>query len=1088
MTLFPIKTSTVFLPTLVSKNIKIGGNSVQQYTFVSKQVEVDFFDADVNGWWLLKTPLQAPYNQVFIRIPKKKKTEAPGPFCLELVRACGLEDIDAETSFRWIEHPALGREDTPDEIVRAWANQFIFREDRPEINQTGLRAPQLGALHAISAYFSTRQSTEPATVVLPTGTGKTETMLAGMVYRQAPKLLVIVPSRALREQIANKFLTLGVLPQLGVVPETIHRPCVSTITSGIRSQEEARVLLEESNVLIATAQVLKSSNPAAIDCLCEGLTDLFVDEAHHVTAKTWAEIRDRFAGKRIVQFTATPFRNDGNALGGRVIFNYSMGEAQAAGYFRPINLLPVEEYFTGEDDRAIATKAVHQLRKDIEAGRDHLMMARAQSKSRAEALLPLYQEIAADFHPIIVHSGMGDLANKEALGALFSRESRIVICVDMLGEGFDLPNLKIAAIHDIHKSLAITLQFIGRFTRASENVSDASVVVNVADPAVETGLQHLYAQGADWDKVLRRLAEERITREIRLQEVVDHLKNKGNLHNQLSLWNLRPTFSSVLFKTTCQKWVPEKFKDILPNAVDHWYAISEEENLLVLLAIQSVPVKWGKFRDLNDNLYKLVIAHWDEARSGLFIYSNDYKWISIEKLAKALCEDRCELLSGPKVFNVFNGLHYPLVRNLGASQVGAISFTQYFGTNVTEGLLKIEKATSYLSNLAGLGYDNGEKVVWGCSQKKGKIWSVNSGSISDWTDWAKLAWDKVTSGEVEEENVTRNFLRPKRIDAPYEEHAVSVSWGDHIQSDPEDRVFILFGEAEIPLYLVDLKIEGMSGEKSYQISVSTDEQKSVYKFTVDKEIPSGFGYGLVSGDPIFVKRGNRQAVPIEEYLTEDPWIIQYVNGSYSYNCFLIEIPQEAADYEADQIELWDWGEVNIRKESMGKERDENTVQWKTYLEIQDQYDVVINDDDSGEAADLVGLKVDDDQIYLGLIHCKYSGGNAPGARVNDLYEVCGQAQKSIQWKHLGISRLYNHIRCREQIWKKGNVSRFLKGTLADFANIKSRARTASVNLQVYVVQPGLKKDEVTPQMLKILAGTELYLQKTAQAEFVVVGS
>lgn len=872
------------------------------------------------------------------------------------------------------------------------------------------------------------------------------------------------------------------------MPDNIAKPCVSIINKGIRSVDEATALLLESNVLVATAHILNSSDPAAVDCLCEGLTDLFIDEAHHITAKTWSDIRDRFVSKRIVQFTATPFRNDGNALGGRVIFNYSMGEAQTAGYFRPINLLPVEEYFVGEEDRAIAEKAILQLRKDLEVGHDHLMMARARSKPRAEQLLPLYQELANDLNPVLVHSGIGAVANREALNTLFAKQSRIVICVDMLGEGFDLPNLKIAAIHDIHKSLAITLQFIGRFTRTSENVADASVVVNVADPSVETGLQHLYAQGADWDQVLRRLAEERITREIRLQEVVDHLKSKGDLHGQLSIWNLRPSFSTVLFKTTCRKWTPENFEKILPKGIAHWFAISEEENLLVLLAVQNVPVKWGKFRDLNDNLYKLLIVHWDEQRSGLFVYSNDYKWISIEKLAKALCDEQCELLSGPKVFNVFNGLHYPLVRNLGASQVGAISFTQYFGTNVTEGLSKIEEAKSYLSNLAGLGYDNGEKVVWGCSQKKGKVWSVNSGSISDWADWAKLAWDKVTAGGDEEENITRNFLRPKRIDAPYEEHAIGVLWGEHIQSDPEDRVYLLFDDVEVPLYLVDLKMLGLISEKTYGISVCTDDFESVYEFTIDKEIPEGFGYKLVSGKSVMVKRGNRVPIPIEDNLRQDPWIIQYVNGSYSYNCFLIELPCDTGDYDTDRIECWDWTGVNIWKESMGKEGDRTTVQWRSYEEIQNQYDVVINDDGSGEAADLIGLKVVDDQIFLGLIHCKYSGGDAPGARVGDLYEVCGQAQKSIQWKHLGLPRLYNHLRHREKIWKESNASRFLKGALSDLANIKRRARTAPVRLQVYIVQPGLKKDEITPQMLKILAGTDLYLQKTAQAEFVVVGS
>ena len=37
----------------------------------------------------------------------------------------------------------------------------------------------------------------------------------------------------------------------------------------------------------------------------------------------------------------------------------------------------------------------------------------------------------------------------------------------MLGEGFNFPKLKIAAIHAPHKSLENTLQFIGRFARTN---------------------------------------------------------------------------------------------------------------------------------------------------------------------------------------------------------------------------------------------------------------------------------------------------------------------------------------------------------------------------------------------------------------------------------------------------------------------------------------------------------------------------------------------------------------------------------------------------------------------------------------------
>ena len=47
----------------------------------------------------------------------------------------------------------------------------------------------------------------------------------------------------------------------------------------------------------------------------------------------------------------------------------------------------------------------------------------------------------------------------------------------MLGEGFDFPNLKIAAIHSPHKSLVSTLQFIGRFARTNaENIGTAKFI------------------------------------------------------------------------------------------------------------------------------------------------------------------------------------------------------------------------------------------------------------------------------------------------------------------------------------------------------------------------------------------------------------------------------------------------------------------------------------------------------------------------------------------------------------------------------------------------------------------------------------
>lgn len=190
---------------------------------------------------------------------------------------------------------------------------------------------------------------------------------------------------------------------------------------------------------------------------------LCVDEAHHVVAETWNAIRRRFIGKPVVQFTATPFREDDKRLGGRIIYSFPLREAQRLGYFSAIDYISVVDFY--DPDRAIATQAVVRLRQDRAAGYDHLLMARVKWKTRADELLPLYRELGPEFKPMILYSGISESDRQSRLAAMRSRDSRIIICVDMLGEGFDMPELKIAAIHDPHKSLGVTLQFVGRFSR-----------------------------------------------------------------------------------------------------------------------------------------------------------------------------------------------------------------------------------------------------------------------------------------------------------------------------------------------------------------------------------------------------------------------------------------------------------------------------------------------------------------------------------------------------------------------------------------------------------------------------------------------
>src|SRR3546814_19105291 len=89
----------------------------------------------------------------------------------------------------------------------------------------------------------------------------------------------------------------------------------------------------------------------------------------------------------------------------------------------------------------------------------------------------------------------------------------------MLGEGFDLPELKIAALHDHHKSIAVTIQFVGRFTRQDPTLGDATVVANTGIDDIDRSLAKLYAEDAAWNALVEALSSAQIERQLRRAEM-----------------------------------------------------------------------------------------------------------------------------------------------------------------------------------------------------------------------------------------------------------------------------------------------------------------------------------------------------------------------------------------------------------------------------------------------------------------------------------------------------------------------------------------------------------------------------------------
>lgn len=290
---------------------------------------------------------------------------------------------------RWLRHPSFV-DLTPDQVVASWKNRFSFVKENQEAKIDGLRPPQMGALHSILAHV--QNADDKAIIVMPTGTGKTETMLSALIANECSKLLVSVPSDSLRTQVSNKFITLGLLKEFGIVPNDLVHPIVGILNSGFQTSEEIQEFIGRCNVVVSTMDILTNCSIEQKTIVRDSFSHFFVDEAHHSEAKTWKDLIEKFSMEKVFLFTATPFRNDGKSLHGKRIFEFSLRKAQEQRYYKRINYLPIREYNRKLADEKIAAKAVEQLKTDHAVGYPHILMARCGSKNRAIEVFEYYEK------------------------------------------------------------------------------------------------------------------------------------------------------------------------------------------------------------------------------------------------------------------------------------------------------------------------------------------------------------------------------------------------------------------------------------------------------------------------------------------------------------------------------------------------------------------------------------------------------------------------------------------------------------------------------------------------------------------------
>jgi superfamily II DNA or RNA helicase len=974
-----------------------------------------------------------------------------------------------------------------EEIRSSWNTGISYRPeiagDNGTIRQKGLRLPQRGALHAIASHWTLESN--PALVVMPTGTGKTEVMIAASVSSAAGRVLIIVPTDALRHQTANKFLSYGLLQSIGVIGD-LPNPIVGTLASApVRDHFEA---IRACNVLVTTMSSIGLTPPDLQKEFASLFTHVFFDEAHHMEAATWKRFRENCGQLNTLLFTATPYREDGKAIDGKIIYEFPLSLAQELGYFRKIQFIEVFEPDSRRADREVAAAAVARLREDLGHGFDHVLLARASTIERATTLYnTVYAPLHADLNPVLVHSRV---ANKRmVLDAIRSGGHKIIVCVDMFGEGFDLPNLKIAALHNVHKSLGVTLQFIGRFARTGSHVGEATFVANTAEDGVPEALESLYQEDSDWNFLLADLSYDAINPQAELSQLVENLEPAAPTDEttdqaapEISAIALKPKISGQVYRTS--EFHPHRYADAFTSKQRIYHPkISRRDNFLILVVNQEDTLDWTDSRDIVTDSWDLYIGYFDANRNLLYLHSSR-KGNATGALASAISKDPV-LINGEETFKAFSGLKRLTLYSVGlSSRSKNVRYQLFAGLDVRNAIDPIQQQDKMKSNITGLGYENGKRRTVGCS-RKGKIWSMSSGSIADWKSWCDEIGAKLCDPNAQPNDFLKYTLIPSVINELPKVPALMIDWPDQLFESSNFRFQVRSGDASHDFHDCQLDIVEWGARQSFTFVLSAGENlKTRLALEIEPqrdehgERDSTYCVRYVSGDRVTIQAAGEGWEDVS-FFEANPPLVRLADGSQISGNILLKPREELPDtFERALIRTLDWTGVDFKKESRWKDGEsvDNSIQGRFIEHLAEgPATFIIDDDDQGESADVVSIEETTDTVIVNLWHCKFAGGATPGARADDLYVVCGQAEKCTKWTW-SFENLVKHLLVRENEHRRGRPTRFIRGSAQELVTLRKSARRKFVVFRVGIVQPGLSKANVPPEHLAIIGGTNGFVR------------
>ena len=372
-------------------------------------------------------------------------------------------------------------------------------------------------------------------VVLPTGGGKTYTasvwLLKNAINKQK-KILWIAHRKTLLDQAVESFQQYAYKDFIPNISSFQYR-----VISG-DAEHDKTINIEKSDDLLVVSKDSIGRNLKNIDRWLEDEEEVFliIDEAHHSTAKTYRKVIDYIKEKvpyvKLIGLTATPFRTNDNEKGllsriykdgvelGDVVnndigiaYNISLKELISKNILsKPI----FESYYTDESyGRSLGIKGLESI-QNLDILPEDIQKEMAQSAARNQLIVKTYKENQKNYGQTIVFAvnivhaiQLTTLFKKEGINSAYivsnikdivtgvtvsskdneknledyrSGKIKVLVNVNILTEGVDLPQTKTVFLARPTVSTILMTQMIGRALRGTKaGGTDLAYIVSFID-------------------------------------------------------------------------------------------------------------------------------------------------------------------------------------------------------------------------------------------------------------------------------------------------------------------------------------------------------------------------------------------------------------------------------------------------------------------------------------------------------------------------------------------------------------------------------------------------------------------------------